>query len=516
MTNTLDMTDIESHEAVGTYIVSPGTDNKNLASAADEKASVEHVAVLKKTADGSTILIPQPCDDPEDTLNWSNRKKWRVLAVVAYCAAMPDSQAGFGIPLVVPQSVYWDISIQDSGRSMSGNVFMIGVGSLLSVPLVQRYGRLPVLWWSMFLSFWMSLAATLVPDHISFIVVRCLQTTFSAAPQVIGLSFIYDMFFFHQHARAIGIWAWAFVESPFVGPFISGIIAQYYSWRHSFGACTAFTGVAALLVLLFGEETLYDRHDNAQVPPTPRSAKVRRFYMLTGVRGAKVRGRLSLVTSTRRILVVASKPYFLPLLISYGLSFMWSVGINTSLNLILFMPIDDGGYSFSQLNVALLYIAPIAATALGELFGHYFNDWVADKYIRKHDGKFDPEVRLWAAGIGQPFMIGGLTFLGFCLERHLSWVAIAFAWGIYVFGSLMTTVAITAYALDIFKEEAAEAAALINFFRTIGGFIVNYFQVQWAAAAGSDASFGTQAAICALAWILIGLVQWQGRNWRKN
>jgi hypothetical protein len=40
----------------------------------------------------------------------------------------------------------------------------------------------------------------------------------------------------------------------------------------------------------------------------------------------------------------------------------------------------------------------------------------------------------------------------------------------------MTTVAVTAYALDVFKEEAAEAAALINFFRTIAGFIVNYFR----------------------------------------
>ncbi|KAK5043496.1 hypothetical protein LTR84_011938 [Exophiala bonariae] len=516
MANHPDMTDLESN---GTNIVGVSSPNKDLAlTINDEKPSVEYVANFKKTADGRTILAPQPSDDPEDTLNWPNRKKWAILAVVAYCAAMPDMQAGFGIPLVVPQSVYWNISIQDSGRSMSGNVFMIGVGSLLSVPFVQRYGRLPVLWWSMFLSFWMTLAATLVTDHISFIIVRCLQTTFSAAPQVIGLSFIYDMFFFHQHARAIGIWAWAFVESPFVGPFISGLIAQYYSWRHSFGACTAFTGLAALLVLLFCQETLYDRHKpEVQDPPSKSKSVVgRRLEILTGIYGAKVRGRPSLCTSARRIVAVASKPYFLLLLISYGLSFAWSVGINTSLNLILFTPIEAGGYSYTQLNVALLYIAPIAATALGEFFGHFFNDWIANKYIRKHDGLFEPEIRLWASYVGQPLMAGGLVCLGFSLQRHLSWVAIAFAWGIYVFGSLMTTVAITAYALDVFKEEAAEAAALINFFRTVAGFIVNYFQVRWAAAVGSDASFGTQAAICGIAWILIGIVQRQGRQWRKR
>jgi hypothetical protein len=36
-------------------------------------------------------------------------------------------------------------------------------------------------------------------------------------------------------------------------------------------------------------------------------------------------------------------------------------------------------------------------------------------------------------------MAGGLIFLGFCLQRHLSWIAIAFAWGIYVFGSVSTS-----------------------------------------------------------------------------
>lgn len=70
---------------------------------------------------------------------------------------------------------------------------MIGAGSLFSVPLVQRFGRLPVLFWSMFISFWMTVFATLAPSPITFIVARCLQTTFSAAPQVIGLSFIYDL-----------------------------------------------------------------------------------------------------------------------------------------------------------------------------------------------------------------------------------------------------------------------------------------------------------------------------------
>jgi hypothetical protein len=65
--------------------------------------------------------------------------------------------------------------------------------------------------------------------------------------------------------------------------------------------------------------------------------------------------------------------------------------------------------------------------------------------------------------------------------------------------------------LDIFPDQAAEAAAWINFFRTVAGFIVNYFQLQWATKVGAKASFGTQGAICFVAFLLVVTVQIFGR-----
>jgi hypothetical protein len=65
--------------------------------------------------------------------------------------------------------------------------------------------------------------------------------------------------------------------------------------------------------------------------------------------------------------------------------------------------------------------------------------------------------------------------------------------------------------LDVFPDQAAEAAAWINFFRVVAGFIVNYFQLQWATKTGAAASFGTQGAICFAALLLVILVQIYGR-----
>jgi hypothetical protein len=113
-------------------------------------------------------------------------------------------------------------------------------------------------------------------------------------------------------------------------------------------------------------------------------------------------------------------------------------------------------------------------------------------------------------------MIGGLVFTGFVFERLWGFYLIEVSWGIYLFGMITSVVACNAYALDVFPDTAVQAAALLNIFRTTGGFIVNYFQVQWAQQNGAAASFGTQGGVVGAAWVLIILVQIFGKKWRER
>jgi hypothetical protein len=45
--------------------------------------------------------------------------------VIAFCAIIPDMTSAWGVPLIVPQSVYWGITTDNAGRSLSGNVFVV-------------------------------------------------------------------------------------------------------------------------------------------------------------------------------------------------------------------------------------------------------------------------------------------------------------------------------------------------------------------------------------------------------
>lgn len=81
----------ELQEALDGYVLDPARYPNNAAG-------------LKTTADGKYVLIPQPSDSDRDPLNWSRRKKFVMLGIVAYIAALADYVGGTAIITVIPQA----------------------------------------------------------------------------------------------------------------------------------------------------------------------------------------------------------------------------------------------------------------------------------------------------------------------------------------------------------------------------------------------------------------------------
>lgn len=99
----------------------------------------------------------------------------------------------WGSVLFEEQAVTFEMSVTAVANSISGGLFLQGPGGVLAVPLVQRFGRLPILFWSQFLAGLMVLAAALSPNYASFTAFRALQGLVNTAPQVVGLSVVHDM-----------------------------------------------------------------------------------------------------------------------------------------------------------------------------------------------------------------------------------------------------------------------------------------------------------------------------------
>ena len=100
---------------------------------------------LKTAADGHTVLIPQPTDDPNDPMNWSSIKKHIILFVISAIAFLPDYGSSLGAVTLIPQSMQWHLPEAIVQHNLVGNLFCLGAGGLFTVALSDYFGRAPVL-----------------------------------------------------------------------------------------------------------------------------------------------------------------------------------------------------------------------------------------------------------------------------------------------------------------------------------------------------------------------------------
>ena len=244
-----------------------------------------------------------------------------------------------------------------------------------------------MLFWSQLLTLVCSIGATYSHNYAGFTACRTLQGFFGAPPQVIGLSMIHDMFFFQsviaqallpgteltllshnsERARKINIWAFSFLIGPYLGPFISGFIIEKLSWRNTFGILCGFYGFSVFMILLLGDETLYDHDGKKNLDGS--SGIMERIKRLTGIAGIRnSAGRPTLWVVTKDLFCLMRRPYLL--LPTFGFVTwitMWTIGIVSTITQFVKPP----PYLFSDTAVSLLFLAPMIGTVCAEFWGHW-------------------------------------------------------------------------------------------------------------------------------------------------
>lgn len=378
--------------------------------------------------------------------------------------------------------------------------------SSTAVMFSAYFGRLPVMFWFLCLALGTAAWCAAATSYNSFMAARVLNGFFSTVTQGGGMMFIQDMFFFHERPRKINIWASFFVMSPYMGPMLAAFMLTAKPWPVPFWVYTAATALVLLLTAGLVDETYYDR----RLPAAQQPARGSRLARLTGVAQFRARHtRNTFPQACSRVVRVLAKPIVALACAYYLLTFAWVVGINTTLSIFL-APL----YGFGPLQIGFFYFTPVVAVLLGEGTGHWLHDLVARRYVATHGGRFEPEVRLRAIFVAAPFMVVGLVLIGQALEDAWHFMALAVAWGLYVYGIMITTTAISSYCLDAYPEASGEVSAHLNNARTLGGFVISYFQIRWAESSGPAVSFGVQAAILAGACAIVVVLTVWGKKLR--
>lgn len=464
-----------------------------------------------------TILIPQPTDDPNDPLNWGPFKKHMLLLLVSFGSFAGDFGATAGIPAILIQAKQWDISPTKANGPNSLNALMCGISGIIWMPLLNSWGRIPVLFWSTFMGLFFTIGAVLAPNYKVHYAMRVLQGITASTGQTIGLAFIKDCFFFHEHARKIGIWYAIYICSPFLAPLFGNIIVgRTGNWHTIFWVCVAWAAWLICLILVFGDESYYNRAVPTGQQPQRKKGQYNRLMRVLGIWQIQHhKGYFATIFSSYiRLVAVFLKPIIPLTMIFYAAIFMWFIGLTLSSSVLLETPRKLGGYGLSAVIVGYIFFTPVTSVLLGEAFGHWFNDYITRLYTRRHNGLFVPEVRLWTTFLGLALMVPGLVLMGQTLQHRLNVAGIVFGWGMDVFGVMITSVATVAFVLDCYPTASGEVSALINMARVSAGFACGYFEPDWTAKQGYGLAFGLQAVVVVAAFALVVFIQRFGARLR--
>ncbi|KYG42270.1 hypothetical protein M433DRAFT_7279 [Acidomyces richmondensis BFW] len=274
---------------------------------------------VKLAKDGKTVLIRQPSDAPNDPLCWPETKKNLALASLVMIINIPPQLTDFGMAwgsvIFEDQAVKFKMSISAVANSIPGGLFPQGPGGVLAVP-----------------------------------------------------------FYFHERTRRLNFWVFCLFGGPCLGPFLASWLIQIVNWRTDFGVLAAFHGVSTLIVVIFGDETLYDR-ENPQSKPTGAFGRIK---LLTGFHGDKAQGRPTIWRLCKDITAFQLKPQiFFHTVVFVIVLVAWVIGINTTITKLILPP----PYTFSRSAAAASWLAPMIGALISEIWGHWFDEWLQHRYI---------------------------------------------------------------------------------------------------------------------------------------
>ncbi|KAF2235273.1 polyamine transporter [Viridothelium virens] len=454
------------------------------------------------------LLIPQPSSNPEDPLNWTTFRKYRLLALVCLASFAGNVAALSGQFAYPVQSKTYKVTILESSYSVSAAISGLAAGAFFFVPLQRVFGRWAVALWSLVGSLacaiW-SAKMTSEGDYVDFIISRLFSGLFGSVPSAFAGSMIIDVVFLHHRGAAFLTYEVAAMFGAAFGPTMSGFISGTVSWTWCFWWTVPFLCVTIILVFLFAEETAFDRTQGLPLVEIPSGWLSSRIALFAP-------GWKSVPKPT---IHDVAKEYSIPVFIALSpiallcgfftlIAFGW-VLLNDILSpTFLQTPVSEGGYGFTPIQNSAFNFCLWFSFLVGLLIGSLVNDrlplWICKRF---HNGIWKPEFRLYVTIITLILAPIGLGICGAALEYHLHYMV--FALGFFLVGTaiIITVPVAVNYVSENFTNYSTQCTIVMTFYRLAWGVAIPFFADDWISDVGIGWVYGMAAFLLIAAWCSI-------------
>ncbi|KAG2008276.1 multidrug transporter [Coprinopsis cinerea AmutBmut pab1-1] len=420
--------------------------------------------------DGSDDICDDWDRDPDNARNWSRKKKWTAVTIVAfYCFVTPlsSSMMAPGLPQIAAQ--YGITNSTMLGLTLSIFLLSFSLGPLIMAPLSEIYGRTWILHISNLLTLGFNLGCAFAPNTATLLVLRLIAGFWSSAPVAIGGGTIGDLFDESDRASAMALFSVGPLFGPAIGPAAAGFIVQDVGIKWVFIIIAATSAVAAVVGIPLLRETYAPviRMRKARNSPDPQAATEKLLRQIGTLEGSKA----------RIIWINLSRP--MALLFGNFICFILSLymALNYGIYYLMFATFAQlfrDVYGFEPGVGGLSYLGLGLGFFAATFIGAWLSDGMYRRFANKNGGKGTPEMRmpaLFVAGLITPV---GLLWYGWSAHAKLHWMMPITGTFIYGFGLMTAYLPIQLYLVDAFTY-AASATGAASVFRSLLGFVFPLF-----------------------------------------
>lgn len=515
------------------------------------------------------VLIPTPSDDPNDPLNWSRGRKWlQVFCMVAYTFAV-------GVPGTCLYSIIPNIAaapgvhttIADLNAGTGYQFLFLGIGCLIFQPLAMQFGKRPVYLFSTLACGLLTLWLPFISNNGVWIISRILIGTLASPVEALPEATISDLFFEHERATYMGIYAMALFGSNYIAPLVAGFINDNKAdlsvggWKWVLYWAVIYTCISAVFLFFFMEETNYERKLRVKRGPDGEALGV----ITSGGANEKPHGLVTVASRStledgpetnehlenQAILVDADESFEYPPLKTfwqklsltsgaksqfllfeyakvpfymlrfpvvlwsgflYGSSLFWYTVLNATEAMVLSAP----PYNFSSSMCGLAYLSPCIFVVVIYFYAGWTTDWLKIRIAKKRNGLSHAEDRLWALSVYTLLGPCALILWGVGAYHGIHWFAITIGLGLMAGLCIIGCVNAVTYVIDTYHEVSCEAMATVIVIRNTMSFAMSYGITPWIENTGLQNTFIAAAFICLVCIGSFGLMILTGYHWREK
>ncbi|KAM0806558.1 putative Synaptic vesicle transporter [Seiridium cardinale] len=434
-------------------------DLRNLTGSSQEQS-------LDRSDDVHETVEPAVNYDPR---SWPFRQKWLIMSLISWlCLVSPLASSMFAPATSLMNDEFHN---EDSTlTTFTVSFFLMGyvVGSLITAPLSEQFGRKVILdIMTAIFAIW-QLACAVAPNITSLLIFRLFAGLGGSACLSIGGGIVSDLFDSNERGIATAVFALGPLLGPVIGPVIGGFLSQKAGWRWIYWLLFILGSLTFILQVLVSKET------NLRVIQARRRAFEGRplkwwhrldWYATVDASDEEGGREFNLAQSMLRPwkFIFTSPITGLLCLYSgfvYGLLYLLLTTITTVFVVNYHWSIGESGLSYIGIGIGFL---------LGVVIIGGTSDRVMAKHTKLNNNVPTPEVRLKIC-VYVSFVIP-ISFLwyGWSADQQAFWLAPVSGLVCFGLGMVGILLPVQTYMIDAFPDYAASSTAALASSRNVVG-----------------------------------------------